>query len=388
MVKTTTSDVIVIGAGIVGACTALALTNAGLKVLIIDRGSITSGTTSSGEGNILVSDKEPGAELELARKSRELWFEINEDVGRGFELEAKGGIVVAQNPTAQDGLFRVAESQKNAGVKTEFLDFQDIRNYEPHLTHSIERAVFYPEDSQCQPMLATARIIDAVTKRGGAFLTDALVQSINQVNSVVTGVTTTRGTYSAPVVVNAAGTWAGNVADLAGSYLPIAPRRGFILVTAPGPLLVHHKVYDSNYLANVSSSDAELQTSAVIESVQSGNILIGASRERVGFLNGIDYSVLRILAKQAIALFPVLQRIQLMRAYRGFRPYTPDHLPAIGADPLIQGLWHNAGHEGAGIGLAPASASLITSAILQQPTFMDPTPFAPSRFDRSLQGSF
>src|ERR1019366_1610996 len=90
-------DAIVIGAGITGTATALALTNAGLKVLVIDRGNVASGTTSAGEGNILVSDKEPGAELELALHSRDAWFEINEDIGGGFQLEAKGGLVVAQS---------------------------------------------------------------------------------------------------------------------------------------------------------------------------------------------------------------------------------------------------------------------------------------------------
>ena len=79
-------DAIVIGAGVVGACTALSLSNAGLRVLVIDRGPVASGTTGAGEGNILVSDKEPSPELTLAIRSRDAWFEINTDIGGGFEL--------------------------------------------------------------------------------------------------------------------------------------------------------------------------------------------------------------------------------------------------------------------------------------------------------------
>ena len=90
-------DVVVIGAGVVGASCALALTNAGLKVQIIDRGPVASGTTGAGEGNILVSDKELLPELNLAKKSRDLWFDINTDIGGGFELEPKGGIVVSRS---------------------------------------------------------------------------------------------------------------------------------------------------------------------------------------------------------------------------------------------------------------------------------------------------
>jgi glycine/D-amino acid oxidase-like deaminating enzyme len=187
-------------------------------------------------------------------------------------------------------------------------------------------------------------------------------------------------------VINAAGTWSGHVAELAGSYLPIAPRRGFILVTAPAPQIIYHKVYDADYVANVASDDSELQTSAVVEGTKSGTILIGASRERVGFNTEIDFSVLRILARQAIALFPILEQIQLLRAYRGFRPYAPDHLPVIGEDPTVKGLWHNAGHEGAGIGLAPGSAELLSAGILGKTSFMDSTPFSPARFTREFAG--
>ena len=85
-------DAIVIGAGIVGASSALSLTNAGLRVLVIDRGAVSSGTTGAGEGNILVSDKDPGPELTLALRSRDLWFEMQDDVGDSFELDAKGGL--------------------------------------------------------------------------------------------------------------------------------------------------------------------------------------------------------------------------------------------------------------------------------------------------------
>jgi len=90
-------DAIVIGAGLVGACTALSLVNAGLRVLVLDRGPVASGTTGAGEGNILVSDKEPSAELTLALRSRDAWFEINTDIGGGFELEDKGGVVVSRS---------------------------------------------------------------------------------------------------------------------------------------------------------------------------------------------------------------------------------------------------------------------------------------------------
>jgi len=373
-------DAIVIGAGVVGACCALALTNAGLKVLIIDRGPVASGTTGAGEGNILVSDKEPSAELTLAIRSRDLWFEIDTDIGGGFELEAKGGVVVSRSAKGISELKKLSALQKVNGVEVIELDGAGLRKIEPHLSESVDYGVLYPGDAQCQPMLAAAQIIRAVKKRGGSFIQGENVVKINANAGSITGVTTDKNQYVSPIIINATGTWAGEIAKLAGSYLPIMPRRGFILVTSPAPKIVHHKVYDADYVANVASSDADLQSAAVVEGTASGTILIGASRERVGFKGDMDISILRQLARQAISLFPVLADIQLLRAYRGFRPYAPDHLPVIGPDKNIAGLWHAAGHEGAGIGLAPATGDLIAAQITGRTPFMDPSAFSPDRF--------
>src|SRR5439155_17647755 len=123
-----------------------------------------------------------------------------------------------------------------------------------------------------------------------------------------------------------------------------------------------------------------LQTSAVVEGTPAGTILIGASRERVGFDRTFALPVLRRLAAQAVELFPFLAGIRLLRAYRGFRPYSPDHLPVIGADPRVPGLFHACGHEGAGIGLAPATGELIARELAGKPAGLDPAPFRPERF--------
>lgn len=371
-------DAIVIGAGIVGACAALSLTNAGMKVLVIDRGAVSSGTTGAGEGNILVSDKDPGPELTLALRSRDLWFEMQEDVGDSFELEAKGGVVVARRDDAP--LMKLASEQSMHGVIIQKLDHTALHELEPYLHPDLSSGVLYPQDAQCQPMLAAAHIIRIVTQRGGGLVSQAKVLRVLVEHGAVRGVETTRGTFNAHIIINATGTWAGEIAELAGSHLPIAPRKGFILVTEPTKKYIFHKVYDSDYVANVASSDADLQTSTVVEGTRSGTILIGASRERVGFDGSMNYQILRTLAAQATSLFPVLRDIQLLRAYRGFRPYAPDHLPVIGEDALVKGLWHSAGHEGAGIGLAPGSAALITDAILGKESFMDAAPFSPARF--------
>ncbi|MFD0787667.1 NAD(P)/FAD-dependent oxidoreductase, partial [Micromonospora azadirachtae] len=179
-------------------------------------------------------------------------------------------------------------------------------------------------------------------------------------------------------------TWAGGVADLAGVRVPVLPRRGFILVTQPMPArTIRHKVYAAEYVGDVASSDAALQTSPVVEGTAGGTILIGASRERVGFDRNVSVTAIGTLAAKAIELFPMLRQVRAMRTYLGFRPYCPDHLPVIGADPRAPGLWHACGHEGAGIGLSAGTGKLIAQALVGERTDLDLAPFAPDRFPQA-----
>ncbi len=364
----------------VGVACAFELSKAGLKVLVIDKGAIAGGTTGAGEGNILVSDKDIGPELELALRSREKWFEISEEIGGGFELEAKGGIVVANTSTGADQLHSLTARQKKAGLFVDELDAAALRAAEPFISPEFESGFLYSQDAQCQPMLATALMLRKFRSMGGEVLSHTKVVGIESDNGGVKAVVTTGETFPCRAVVNAGGTWAKEIAVLAGSDLPISPRKGFILVTQAAPNLIRHKVYDADYVTNVVSADEGLQTSAVVEGTKSGTILIGASRERIGFDHSLNIAILRKLAAQAIEIFPVLSKIQLLRVYHGFRPYAPDHLPVIGEDAKVKGLWHCAGHEGAGIGLAPASAEIIAAQILANSAFMNAAPFSPNRF--------
>jgi glycine/D-amino acid oxidase-like deaminating enzyme len=199
-------------------------------------------------------------------------------------------------------------------------------------------------------------------------------------------VRTSAGEMSARWVVNAAGTWGGEIAKLAGAPVPVLPRRGFVLVTEPLPRVVRHKVYSADYVANVASEDAGLETSVVVEGTRAGTVLIGASRERVGFDRRISLAVLRRLAAQAVELFPFLAEVNLLRSYLGFRPYCPDHLPVIGPDPRVPGLVHACGHEGAGIGLSAATGHLIAQTLTGATPDLDLAPFRPDRFAREVVG--
>ncbi|MFF5112390.1 NAD(P)/FAD-dependent oxidoreductase [Streptosporangium sp. NPDC000509] len=409
-------DVVVVGAGAVGAACAYYAARAGLDVVVVDRGAVAGGTTGAGEGNILVSDKEPGPELDLALLSNRLWRDLagaapeggarngapgderadagpggagagvvdRPVTGGGFEFEAKGGLVVAETDEILEALTDLAGKQ---GVEHVAVAAGELGDYEPHLAKGLAGGVFYPQDAQVQPMLAAASLIRRGTERFGRgalmLRTGVTVTGFVTDGDRIAGVTTDHGDILAGAVVNAAGTWGGELAALAGAHVPILPRRGFVLVTEPlaGPL-IRHKVYTAAYVTAVASDSEGLQTSAVVESTPAGPVLIGASRERVGFDRTMSVPVLERLARQAVELFPALAAYRVIRAYCGFRPYCPDHLPVIGEDPRVRGLYHACGHEGAGIGLAPATGHLIAQLLTGLGPDLDLTPFRPDRFTR------
>ncbi|MFE1847357.1 NAD(P)/FAD-dependent oxidoreductase [Streptomyces sp. NPDC059515] len=359
-----TLKVVVVGAGVVGAACAFHATSAGLDVTVVDRGAVGSGTTSRGEGNILLSDKEPGPELELARLSRALWDEAGEELGPdSFELEHKGGLVVASTAEGLAALGGFAARQEAAGVRVEPVG--EVRDVEPHLAPGLPGGIRYPQDAQVQPVLAAAALLRAAVERGARFHPGEVTGAVTGREGRVTGVRTAAGdVLPADAVVNAAGTWGGEVGRRLGAHVEVLPRRGFVLVTEPLPPMVRHKVYSADYVANVASSDAGLETSCVVEGTRGGTILIGASRERVGFDTTMNTAVITRLASQACRLFPFLRETHLIRSYRGFRPYCPDHLPVVGPDPRAPSVIHACGHEGAGIGLAPATGALVTAHLL------------------------
>ncbi|HET6859881.1 MAG TPA: FAD-dependent oxidoreductase, partial [Streptomyces sp.] len=165
-------DVVVVGAGMIGAACAEALAAEGLRVTVVDRGAPASGTTAAGEGNVLVSDKAPGPELALAQASRRRWpellAELAELLGPSLaeaEWEPKGGLVVATTGDALAPLAAFAAAQRTSGVLAHALSPAEAVEREPHLTRAVTTAVHYPEDAQLQPVLAATALLAAVRAR-------------------------------------------------------------------------------------------------------------------------------------------------------------------------------------------------------------------------------
>ncbi|MEU5875742.1 FAD-binding oxidoreductase [Glycomyces sp. NPDC047369] len=380
------ADVVVIGAGIVGAACARALARTGLSVIAVDRGAPASATSARGEGNLLVSDKAPGPELDLAMLAAGHWpllaASLADELGPDFpdiEYDRKGGVVVATTEEGAAPLRAFADGQAAAGVEVAHLTPEEALSLEPHLNPAITAAVHYPQDAQLQPVVAAEALLASARRAGVRVLPHQEVVGLVRDGDRITGVRTAAGTIGTSAVVVAAGPWSGEVAAALGAELPVRPRRGMVLVTARMAQRVFHKVYDGDYFGATQSADADLQTSSVVESTPGGTVLIGSSRQQIGFDDRLRVNVLAEVAKRALRLFPFLAGTPVIRAYGGFRPYVPDHLPVVGEDPRHPGLWYATGHEGAGIGLAGVTGDLLCAQLTGTAPAIDPAPFLPSR---------
>ena len=353
-----------------------------MRVCIVERGGIASGTSGSGEGNILISDKSPGPDLEMALRGNVYWRQLAKTLPDQFEYDEKGAVVVAEDTEQLEALRSNVRALSLAGIEAKMLDCLELCDIEPYLARNVAGGAIYPGDAQVQPMLASFALVNGARREGAELFSHSEVVGIDRGgDGAITGVTLQTGTkIAAPRLVIAAGPWSAAVAAKAGSNLPVQPRKGHIVVTEAIPPLVRHKVFEAGYAGTVNSDLAGLQVAAVIEGTLGGTVLLGSSRQLVGFDRSIEVPVVRAIVRRAVRFFPVLASVRAIRAYIGFRAFTPDHLPLIGAVAEVPGLYVNTGHEGAGIGLGPISAKLLSQKMLGEAVEMDIEPFRPNRF--------
>jgi D-hydroxyproline dehydrogenase subunit beta len=377
------ADIVIIGGGIIGTSCAFFLAREGVKVILVERGEIASGTSSAGEGNILVSDKLPGPELSLAQSGRSIWQELADELPDDFEFDPKGGMLVAETAEDWNALVSHVQELQNAGVTARLLTGEELYELEPYLARDIAGAALFPEDAQGYPPAACRSLVQSAQRSGLSVLDHTEVLSIKRdQHNAISAVVTTNGTISTPCVINAAGPWSKQVAALAGCDLPILPRKGHLLVTEALPPRVYHKVAEVGYTTTVTQAQNDLQVAAVVEGTRSGNILLGSSRQFVGFDDAIEQRVVQAILQRTQRFFPIFAPPPAFRVRVGFRPYSPDHLPIIGEMPGVPGFYVNTGHEGAGFGLGPACAKLLSQLILKRSCDMSLIPFQPARFQQ------
>lgn len=208
-------------------------------------------------------------------------------------------------------------------------------------------------------------------------------------NRNISYVDTNQGRFHTKSVVNAAGCWSPEIGRMTGVKIPVASRKGNIMISEATTQICHQKVQEFGYMILKFGSKAERDPELVkhgvaftIEPSNEGhNVLVGSSRNFVDYNVDTDLEVIRVIAKRAIRFFPILKSVNFVRAYAGCRPFMPDHLPVISAVEEIPGLYIATGHEGDGISMAPMTGELIAEMVTGQKPSMDIAPYSFSRLE-------
>jgi D-hydroxyproline dehydrogenase subunit beta len=383
------TEVVVVGAGIVGTAVARELAVRGVDVALLDRGAVASGTTGLGEGNVLCSDKPAGPELELTRAGMVLYGELDQRLGDEARIRRKGALIA--HTDAETWAAEPARLEAMAMAGARLVGADELRELEPELTGEVHGASLFPDDLQCDPR-AIARALAREAARAGATIRErcavtAIAMGRRDEHGPGRGVSVLLAggeRIRARAVVVAAGSWSAPLAAGAGLQLPLEPRKGqLVRLAVPEPGLVRHKVVDASYMHSVASAHPGLELSTVVETTFDGDILVGSSRERRGFDTTVDPTVGEAMVERAARLFPRLRRLTPTAAWAGLRPWLPDNLPAIGSSQAVPGLWLATGHEGAGVALGPVTGRLIAQLYTGEQPLVDPAPFDPDRFSRS-----
>lgn len=365
--------VVVVGAGIVGAACALELVKQGAAVTVVDSQFCGGGTTAAGMGHIVVMDDSP-AQAALTKLSVELWRDRSRDF-EASEYDPCGTLWVASDDEEMAGAETKVGLYRDLGVEAELVSAQAVRALEPWLRPGLAGGMRVPGDAVLYPTSAARQLLAQAVALGAAVdLNCEVVRLQPGVAHVYDG-----SAITADLVVNAAGSRAGELSE----GIPIQPRKGHLAITDRYPGRVSHQVLELGYLKSAHATEGP-SVAFNVQPRKTGQLLIGSSREFVGWDGAINHELLNRMLSRATEFMPALGACSVVRVWTGFRPATPDKLPLIGE--MEPGIWLATGHEGLGITTSLGTARLLRELIFGETTSIDARPYAANRFAVAIAG--
>ncbi|XP_023751763.1 uncharacterized protein LOC111900122 [Lactuca sativa] len=407
-------DVVVVGAGIIGLSIARQLLiGSHLSVAVVDAAVPCSGATGAGQGYIWMVHKVPGSEKwELAMRSRELWEKFAEDIKyQGMDPQEvlgwkkTGSLLVGKTSDEMAVLKEKVDKLSKAGLKAELLSIIDLKEIEPVLVVGEEGgAAFLPNDYQLDARRSVAYIEKENRKyasegRYGEYYNQPVTGLLRSGNGEVEAVQTPKySLYSKKAIVISTGCWTGSLMqDLIRDSdiklnIPVKPRKGHLLVIENfNSFKLNHGLMEVGYIGhqdailqpNNLDSGAETSSISMTATMDTlGNLVLGSSRQFVGFNTEINEEIINKIWERAKEFFPSLRELLLKdleknREVRvGLRPYMPGGKPMIGPVPGLSNVFLAAGHEGEGLTLALGTAEMVADMVLGNPSKVDNAPYA------------
>ncbi len=367
------SDVLIIGAGIIGCSIAYELARAGRSVLVIEKTRVGAEASSAAAGMISAqlshaTEHPTPSFFHLQIESRALFPKVV------TELEKESGLVV---DFKQNGIFYLLFSkkemsamqsriqwQKKHSLPVEWLTASQLRQREPGVDQPLLGAFYFPKDPQVDNVQLTLAYAEAAKKYGAQFLLEHTVKRILVEKGSVKGVQTSAGRVCrSPVIINACGSGAGFDKNLP-FRIPVFPVRGQIL---------------TYHFRKLPFQSPVATSSGYCVPRERNRLLVGTTVEFHRYHKNATVSGMREILSDVSRFTSCLTGLTPYEQWAGLRPCTPDHLPILGKTP-IQGLYIAGGHFRDGILLAPITAKLMTELVLKGKTSISLKPFSLERF--------
>jgi sarcosine oxidase subunit beta len=364
------ADVLIIGGGGAGCSAALHLAKRGARVILLERGLVGSQATGVNHGGVRQQGRHE-AELPLARRAREIWARMKELIGTDAEFDPCGHLKLARSAAEEVELLRWNEMAARHGLATRMIGRNAIRTEHPYFGEVVVAGSLLEQDGSANPRLLSPALARAAREAGATLLENHAVADLAHDGARFT--LTANGTrFAAPVLLNCAGFWGGEVAARFGEAVPIVPIHPNMLVTEPLPPIFRHSL-------GVVGGDVYLRQ------IARGNVIFGGGRGE----GNEDATRTRPRPEptfagmqKAVTLIPRLAGAMLIRSWTGTDGQMPDAIPVMGPSRTTPGLIHAFGFSGHGFMLGPAVGAVLAELVLDGRSDIPLEAFDIGRFTR------
>ncbi len=367
-----TTDIAIIGGGVIGCCIAYYLAKRGIRSTVFEQrrfGSGASGATAGVVGPTWHISHESKATFALGLRSLDMFPGLAQelrDAGVDPEFRQSGILRVALTPEHAEALRRNLAWQGELGLGIRWLGPEEVRAREPDINPQVLGGVFSPAEGYVRGQRFVDALVHAASRLGTSFLEGMEAVGLEVNGESVIGVRTVGETWYAGCTVLAAGPWTGMAGRWLPRRLPIRPVKGQRILLRKTGLLPRCPVHNFG--------------GYVVPQVD-GNLLVAATRHEMEFDQDITADALARMISVAVAAFPALKDARFVEARAGVRPGSPDDVPIIGPVPGWSGLVVAAGHDACGIMLSPGTAELVADYIASG-NASPLGPFSPARFQK------
>jgi len=366
-----TADCVIVGGGVVGCAIAYYLARLGIRnTVVLERRFLASGGTGRCGGGIRQQwSTEENARL--AMRSVRAFEDLSEELGADIEFLQGGYLVLAYTDEDVQQFTKNVVLQRSLGLEVQELTPDEARrDVVPMLNvEGVRMATYCAKDGSANPFLTTKAYADAARRLGVEIELYTPVTRILSDGPRITGVETQRGTVSAPIVVNAAGSYSVPLARTLGVELPITPYRREILVTEP-----LERFFDPMIIS--------FSFGIYFRQAKHGSVIGGFAdpEEPGGFNETSSLDFLVTMSKKLVHLIPALHSVKVVRQWAGMYDLTPDARPLLGPTDGFEGFYQASGFSGHGFMIAPEVAKLVAQHIAGREPDIDIGPLNARRF--------